>query len=409
MNSNTDNIPIKEETPTHFPQIVSRKADAGIATEVPFIALPTPTIVVRRVQPVQATSLLGRKHKQLTLPRILNAKELKKRAEGLWPRILEDAGMYASALRGTHGRPCPKCDGTDRYAPFSDFKQRGSVYCRNCFCAESKIRPGDGIATLQWWRDCSFQAALQFLDDWFNQQLPDDVALYIERYKESIQKDQPADLIRFRTIAEQSRLDADSPLLNSFAQELSVDARSLHQLWVGHSDYYRAMTWPMRHPTGRITGIRLRSTLDGAKSSVKGSKDGLFIFDEMLAAQRLKRILVCEGPTDTAAMLSLGFDAIGTSSAGAAESTLRNYLGKACPREVVFLADNDSSETGLRGALKLAQSSVRFAPCRVISPPKGIKDARDWLKSGADRKVIETVIDSSDVLTLSLKGMANGS
>jgi hypothetical protein len=88
------------------------------------------------------------------------------------------------------------------------------------------------------------------------------------------------------------------------------------------------------------------------------------------------RLLVCEGPTDTAAALTLGFDAIGRPSCEGSVETLAAWLGRRRYDETVILADND--EPGLRGALKLAAA----LPCahRIAVPP--CKDIREWLRQG---------------------------
>ena len=53
---------------------------------------------------------------------------------------------------------------------------------------------------------------------------------------------------------------------------------------------------------GNVWGIRIRRP-DGAKFSIKGGKEGLFIPEEFGG----DRLLIAEGPTDTAALLDLGF------------------------------------------------------------------------------------------------------
>ena len=66
----------------------------------------------------------------------------------------------------------------------------------------------------------------------------------------------------------------------------------------------------MRNGAGEVVGVRLRKS-DGKKLSIKGSKEGLFIPTGLKPCDRL---LIGEGPTDTAALLDLGFEAVGRPS-----------------------------------------------------------------------------------------------
>jgi len=63
----------------------------------------------------------------------------------------------------------------------------------------------------------------------------------------------------------------------------------------------------MSNDFGKIIGIRRRLP-NGRKISLTSSKTGLFIPAD-LSPEGL--LLICEGPTDTAAALDLGFAAIG--------------------------------------------------------------------------------------------------
>lgn len=110
-----------------------------------------------------------RRKRKVLITKRLDAKKVKERAKGRWDRLLYDAGFELNELKGTHGRPCPKCDGDDRYAPFSDLKDRGAVHCRHCFTSGCDPRPGDGIASVQWIREIDFLPALKWIDEWLNE------------------------------------------------------------------------------------------------------------------------------------------------------------------------------------------------------------------------------------------------
>jgi DNA primase len=76
-------------------------------------------------------------------------------------------------------------------------------------------------------------------------------------------------------------------------------------------------------------------------------------------------------------------------------------------QEVVIVSDND--EPGRLGANNLASVLVAYVPAvRVIVPPDGIKDTRDWLKAGGTRQDVERAIEAATVRRLVIKAQANG-
>ena len=181
------------------------------------------------------------------------------------------------------------------------------------------------------------------------------------------------------------------------AQSLGVSADSLQRLGLGWSDKHGAWSFPMRDAGGNVRGIRLRAP-DGRKFAVSGSKDGLFI-PEGLAFETA--LLICEGPTDMAAMLDLGFEAIGRPSCTGGTRLLAELLSNKRPPEVVIVGDHD--EPGQRGADSLASTLVVYCPAvRVIWPPEGVKDARAWLLAGATREDVLRAIEAAPVRRLKI-------
>src|SRR5690606_12677955 len=83
------------------------------------------------------------------------------------------------------------------------------------------------------------------------------------------------------------------------AQSLGLSIESLQRLGVGWAARHHAYSFPMRRGDGTICGIRLRSP-SGAKYAIRGSRQGLFIPTGLGVTDRL---LIAEGPTDTAACL----------------------------------------------------------------------------------------------------------
>jgi hypothetical protein len=185
--------------------------------------------------------------------------------------------------------------------------------------------------------------------------------------------------------------------LGLLSATLGVSKPSLSRLGVGWSARDRAFSFPMRDGDGNVIGIRLRCA-DGRKWAVKGSRQGLFIPERLNNCA--DRLLICEGPTDTAALLDLGFDAIGRPSCNGGNRCVLGLVlsdGRLVPREVVIVADSD--EPGQRGAWKLATTLVSYVGrVRIIEPPDGVKDARQWVQSGATRYDVEAAIDEAPAL-----------
>lgn len=153
------------------------------------------------------------------------------------------------------------------------------------------------------------------------------------------------------------------------AGSLSVSSESLNRLSVGFDR--EAYTFPMMDENLRIIGIRRRFD-DGRKLALAGSSNGLFI---PYGLDEDKTLVICEGPTDTAAALDLGFEGIGRPNCDSKiEMTVRFARGR---NKVVIVCDNDTP--GRDGAKKLAEELVKCCPeVKIISPPPGIKDLREW-------------------------------
>ncbi len=183
--------------------------------------------------------------------------------------------------------------------------------------------------------------------------------------------------------------------LQTFADKLGVSAESLQRLDVGWTG--DAWSFSMRDAEGHVIGIRLRNWA-GRKWAVSGSKDGLFIPFGLSYGEEL---LICEGPTDLAALLDLGFDALGRPCCMGGKKLLAELVRRRRPSSIVVFSDNDEHSAGQRGAESLASMLVLYAPSlRVIYPPGGFKDARQWKQAGATQQDVQAVIDAAAVLTL---------
>ena len=172
-------------------------------------------------------------------------------------------------------------------------------------------------------------------------------------------------------------------------QLLGVSMMSLVTLNIGWCDESRAWTFPMRNHQQRVVGFRKR-TFDGAKFAAKGSRAGCFM-PSSLVSRWTDPVLVCEGPTDTAAALTLGFSAVGRPSCTGGGSILESLLRG---RDVVFVADADGP--GRKGAMQAATRIATTARrVRIIQPLRGAKDIREWLRRGASRDEVLVAIDAA--------------
>jgi DNA primase len=179
---------------------------------------------------------------------------------------------------------------------------------------------------------------------------------------------------------------------------LGVSINSLRRLGIGWSKDHKAWTFPMGDARGRVTGIRLRLP-SGRKLSIKGSKEGLFLPDDLHAGGRL---LIAEGPTDTAALLDLGFDAVGRPSCTGGTKHIVALAKRLKPVEIAIVADGDGP--GQRGADRLAVALLAYVPIvRVVIPPPGVKDARDWKRAGATAADVHLAIGAATPKTLKIR------
>lgn len=167
----------------------------------------------------------------------------------------------------------------------------------------------------------------------------------------------------------------DAQHLDGFAMSLGVDTDALKAIGCAWAEY--AWAFPMRDEWGAVIGIRLRNG-EGKKWSVKGSKSGLFYSPET----EDRTLWITEGPTDTAAAMSIGLHAVGRPSCLGQEGMLAAYIKGHRVKRVVIVADND--EPGLRGAAKL-QKELKISSC-VWCPP--VKDLREFVNLGGDLALI---------------------
>jgi hypothetical protein len=171
------------------------------------------------------------------------------------------------------------------------------------------------------------------------------------------------------------------------AFDLGLSVRSLERLGCGWNGLW---TFPMRNHREQICGFRTR-TSDGRKLAIKGSRAGLFV-PEGRRRGLDEEVWIVEGPTDVAAMLDIGLNAIGRPSCRGSEKEIKRWC---IGMRVIVVADAD--EVGVAGAESLIQTlrgSVRRV--EMILPPRGMKDAREALNHGISSDEWRELIDVSE-------------
>lgn len=172
------------------------------------------------------------------------------------------------------------------------------------------------------------------------------------------------------------------------AADLQVKPEALHSLGCAWAERYRAWAFPMFNGSRQCIGIRLRAST-GKKWAVRGSKQGLFI--PRMAHNGLA--LICEGPTDTAAAVSLGYFAIGRPSCNGCIVETQRCLRENQIHKAVVVTDTD--RVGLDSAQFFADN-LGVKTCFIVPMAK---DFREFVKMGATKELIDSWIASSVWLT----------
>ena len=170
----------------------------------------------------------------------------------------------------------------------------------------------------------------------------------------------------------------------ALSSDLGLSIETLKALQAGWDGSQSRYMFPMRNATGDIVGIRTREK-DG-KRSVSGSDgNALFFIPSMLSTVYL---IVCEGPTDTAALIDAGFNSsVGKPSCKLGDDYVVEVLRKLKPAAVLLIPDSDSH--GLEGFTVLAneilQSGVMpFERIDSLTPPRPLNDVRQWLRKSRE-------------------------
>lgn len=154
-----------------------------------------------------------------------------------------------------------------------------------------------------------------------------------------------------------------------------------------------AFTFPMVNSEEEIIGIPRRFP-DGFKCMVEGSRLGLIIPKINYAISQ--PLFICEGISDTATVLDMGYSAIGRPNNDACLDMVKEWIIKhfcyidVMPPELIttngpiyVIADNDSP--GIKGANQLSEL-LELSQHHIIYPMGG-KDIRDSVKNHGKEQI----------------------
>lgn len=293
-------------------------------------------------------------------PRI-DVAELKQTANGRWTtEILPAADLPVDVLDGRH-HPCPKCGGEDRFRMID--ANSGAIICNQCFYEQN----GDGIAAVQWIRDCTFRQSLEFIADKLgivqdepSKALPEEITIVMRTAKaksmplEAFQKFGPKPAKRYRKVV------CRVPVYNG----------------AGETHSY----FDMRPGDGKLD--------KGMLAAGKGMS-GMFFPNRLPAAG--ETWLVVEGVKDAAALVGLGYLA-----AGMPRNELSDEYGRLF-RDVDVVFVHDLDEAGIKGADRSAARLAGLArSVRVARLPGDIRktggdDVRDVLRRRGEDVVRQAI------------------
>ncbi len=169
--------------------------------------------------------------------------------------------------------------------------------------------------------------------------------------------------------------------IRNLAFELGVTYQSLTALGVAWCAELRSWAFPMFSGWGEPVGIRLRAN-DGSKFAYRGSRNGIFLSN----MQPQSIAWCCEGPSDSAACISLGLFPIGRPSCNGSLPEVVTACKRLRVQRVAIVSDND--DPGVNGSQALQNllhiPSVVYVPCA--------KDLRAAVRFGLTAGLVQSTI-----------------
>ncbi len=286
-------------------------------------------------------------------------------------------------IRVSRQNPCPICDGPDNCTVSTD---GGAVYCGRVADGSKRENGGGQFLHIlrEDWRE----------RDWTPPPFPKRVTA-----RPSCRD--------FRSVADAGFSHPDAAQKRfELAGQLGVEPTSLERLGVGWDTPKRCQsrwTTPERDATGKVIGVSTRR-IGGGKGFVPGGKRGLTYSDDWQSGNG--PILLVEGGSDTAALLSLGLSTLGRpSNVGGVELLAELLRDVPDERELIVVGENDRKVhdelkpaarerhksdcdwcstcwPGKFGAIRTAKKLSQLL-CRKVGwclSPDDTKDAREWLR-----------------------------
>lgn len=249
----------------------------------------------------------------------------------------------------------------DKHASLAVFEATQTFKCFSCGQGRDVI---DFIARFY---EVDFKQAMQILSKEISMDAPKRVIEIKRNYV-----DAEAEFLKYKVPPQN--------IIRTHAESLGILPGSLNALDVRVKD--NVLVFPMRDGEGKIIGLRFRAK-NGRKWSLTDARSGLFLPRPVLHKAGTSLLAICEGPTDTAALLSSGIFAIGRPSCLGQEDLVQDYIKAHSFRECVIISDND--EPGLNGAKRL--QSLLSIPSRIWIPET--KDIREFYREHGAQKVFE--------------------
>ena len=198
-----------------------------------------------------------------------------------------------------------------------------------------------------------------------------------------------------------TRLDC----VKDFGKKLGLDYRILIDVGLGYDVSRQLWVFPMRNARREIIGFRTRDEFTGAKKSIAGSQNGLFVPAGTLTEAAL---VVVEGPTDCAAACMIGLNAIGRPDCASKPSMVVELASFMQATAVAIIPDNDEQQQGLRGAKILASMLTDAGvPNDIVEIDRQHKDLRDMVRGPdglmAATELLHHVTHATDILACSRK------
>lgn len=271
-------------------------------------------------------------------------------------------------IRVSRQNPCPVCGKADNCSVSTD---GGAVWCGRVDVGAERQNAGG-----QW---------LHVLDD--RRGLLPKMGTVVPKRKQSA-KD-------FAAIARQCH-EYGKHFLAKLEAELGPSVDSWGRLLTGRQG--ELWTHPEFDPRSTPIGVTTRSAT-GDKRQIAGGRRGLIFARDWL--REPGTILSPEGASGTAALLTLGFPAVGRfNNAGGADllaDLFMQHEDDVRERGLVLIADNDPKPNGTcpgwQGAERVALALADFlrVSVGVSFPPEGLKDSRDWFVKHKGTASIDTL------------------